>query len=1366
MIAPEVRVASGAFFSCCQNFAHALRLPIFVCIQILMHFLAAFILAMAAIVSGFQSRDGDGCLTYSRADGLASESVLDICEDENGVLWFATEAGLSRFDGHNFHTYLSGSSVTALCIDSCGNLWVGTDSGLSVMDRESGHFEEFVLRRGSARIRAVHAGRSGDIWVYTYDGVICKISGFSQAVEGGSVSADGQIHSIGFADFKGAYLEGDYRYCHIFENAEGDIWIGGRATSVAMVPNGDLSALRYPVRNPDIEHFEGSAFASDASGLTYASDDKGYFSVYDGDGDVFRTILKVPVAASCAVTDSTGRIWIGGRNGLIRLHAGNDNFDNLGLWNVLCLYADSFGNVWAGTDRGLLMFHKRGEALDSFSSADGLSSSSVTAVMQDSDGLLWIGTESDGVDTLNLFSGRAGNLRYTLLSGRLSGETAEREAGVLAQYSLHGLERDGGINENKVSALYQDSRGTVYIGLWSHVGFNTYDKVSGTFKRHCIWSGPAGYIFPLLFEGNPFGSNWYTGFLEDSRGNLWCTTWEGLGLNLFERSTGEFSGRHFIPGDVPRMPRGTICSHVDDPEEGRIYMAGGKWYGYFDLGRRTFHRFVEAFPENYPNADIIEGYYAYSPAEQIPMPVGAIDLRVLDKNGDFVAVASANALFCHNVLTSDVEVLFRPGNYYIEYTTVGTPEGIFVKWGDDAVLLRRRDGGGFGIVRVLPEDVPEGCGWPQPVLAAADGASVYDMHDDGRRLFAATSDGLFEICKSSGRVLEHFRHNPAVGGSLPDNTVTDVFGIGGDSLFVYTGVGAAVLLKDEGAFVNVSENAPRTLPSRLASCVAEDSDGLLWYGTTDSGLCSIDTENGEIRCFRSHPWETEGLPDNDVRDIFEASDGTLWVGTGCGVCRYDGGTFVRERVMDGISVRRILEDRSGRLWLSSDDGLYCLDRECGTVVSFSVDDGLSNDAWSGAAAALGDGRLVFGGLSGIDIIDPDSMLAFMEPEIVFSFLDIYGKILYHSVPEQVRLKYSENSFSVDFAIPGHNHSGRVSRYRLKGFDKGWNFVDGDGGKIKYTNLPSGKYVLEVETALGPENWAGSALNLEISRSPWRSWWFMSLVVLLSGCAVLLIIRLRETLLRQENAKLSELVGRRTEELRLQVDSKNKFFSIVSHDLKNPLGSLSVLSEELCENYCNMSEQERLRAVELIRDSSKGASKLLDEILLWALTHSGVMVPRYRELVLRDAVDAVIFLHEAYSVKREISLANEVDLSVKVFTDADMLSVILRNLVGNALKYSHPGGRVTISAVQRGYKVEVSVKDEGTGMTDEQLGKLFRLDAKLCTPGTDGKKGNGFGLICVHEFLEKLGEEIRVTSSPAAGSCFRFTVSSAQDADRL
>ena len=226
-----------------------------------MHLLAAAILAMTVVSSGLPSRGTDGCLAYSRADGLASDTVLDICEDGDGVLWFATEGGLSRFDGSSFHTYLSGESVTALCEDADGNLWVGTDRGLNSMNRESGSFSLFGMRRGSSGIKAVHGSQTGEIWAYTSDGVVCRITPDRGGREQVPAPEEEVPYSVGFADFKGAYLEGDYRYCHIFEDIEGNIWIGGRATSVAMLPGGDLSAIRYPVRAPVCERLEGSALA-------------------------------------------------------------------------------------------------------------------------------------------------------------------------------------------------------------------------------------------------------------------------------------------------------------------------------------------------------------------------------------------------------------------------------------------------------------------------------------------------------------------------------------------------------------------------------------------------------------------------------------------------------------------------------------------------------------------------------------------------------------------------------------------------------------------------------------------------------------------------------------------------------------------------------------------------------------------------------------------------------------------------------------------------------------------------------------------------------------------------------------------------
>ncbi|MGM9736586.1 MAG: two-component regulator propeller domain-containing protein [Candidatus Cryptobacteroides sp.] len=1286
---------------------------------------AAVTLAVASILSsltgqtvrcevrmeGVHTKDGlynapGRFVSWNTSDGLPSDRILYIMEDGEGMIWLCTDRGLCRFDGTVFRVYGDKSSSGALqdCRTRCvsegpgGCIWVGTESGLEKFDKASGNAEPaaaiFTEAGETTSVKSMFTDSDGSLWIHAGNGSIIHYNPDNQSIES--------------TDFKGAFFEGDYWYDHIFKDGKGRIWAGGRAVSIAKIEDGDIGTVTYPVRNPDTEHFEGSAFAEDGRGNLYAADDKGLLSVYDSDREIFSTIFHIPVAAVCATADLTGRIWFGGRNGLIRMNPQMDGFDRFGHIasdkesvasnNIYCLCTDSRGNVWAGTDKGLSVFPAMNNAVTGLGMGNGLSSDSVTALMQDRDGLLWIGTEGNGVDTLNLKTFGCGNLKYELLSGNLPAKTREREKETLRQYALHKASADGSINENKVSALYQDSAGTIYIGLWSHVGFNTFDKKSGTFRRHCLWSVPAGYVFPLLLEGNLWGANWYTGFLEDSHGRMWCTTWEGVGLNLFDRENGRFTGVHFIPGDVPRMPRGTICSHVNDSTGARIYMAGGKWYGYFDLRTRDFHRYVENFPPGYPNGKLLDEYYSHSPAIQIDIPVNTLDLRVLDKHGDCVLVASANSLFEHDVTTGRVRVLYRPEKFRIEYSTFTSEEGIHVAWDGDTVTAVRSQGGNGYDVRstALPDDC-----LPTP---------------DGSR-----------------------------------------FSLGGDSLFVQTDRGSTIYIESQGRTIDISREAPRTLPSRLASCIAEDSEGFLWYGTTDSGLCRIDTSTGDIVSFRSEEGVEDSLPSDGIRDIYISPSGRIWAGTDKGLCSYSPeGRFVRAGETGSAAVKRVLEDRKGRLWLSTGTGLLCYDLSQDHVTSFHKCEGLRNESYSGAAAALADGRLAFGGPHGVDIIDPEAMISCSSASVLLDGFRTEEGPRYHCVPQSIRLRHRDNSFSVDFStVLG---SGLRMRYILEGFDRQWNYPDNGRVNIRYTNIPGGSYVLRAEVLDHSGIWYGRSVDIEVDPPLWLRWWFILAASAVTVLLILALIWLRERMLRAENRKLASLVDERTGQLKEQIESKNKFFSIVSHDLKNPIRSLDMLSYSLLQNWSKMTEEEKIQRTNIINSSAKGTSEILDDILTWAMSESGVIVAQKKTVVLKDAADAAAENLAAMCGQKNVRIVVEVAPSVKVSADLDMLSTILRNLLANAVKYSQNDSCVRVGAEYKDGKAFVSVTDTGVGMTPEIMEKLFRIDAKISVRGTSGEQGHGLGLITVHEFLKKMGEDITVESAPGRGSKFSFTLS--------
>ncbi len=223
-------------------------------------------------------------------------------------------------------------------------------------------------------------------------------------------------------------------------------------------------------------------------------------------------------------------------------------------------------------------------------------------------------------------------------------------------------------------------------------------------------------------------------------------------------------------------------------------------------------------------------------------------------------------------------------------------------------------------------------------------------------------------------------------------------------------------------------------------------------------------------------------------------------------------------------------------------------------------------------------------------------------------------------------------------------------------------------------------------------------------------------------------------------------------------SKDKFFSIIAHDMRNPLAGLQTVSEVLATRYEELSEAERKRCGALLHEGSRQAMSLMESLLQWARSQTGRLVSRPRRFYLDSALEEELTLAEQAARRKSISFSLSVPRGVKVLADPEMVSTVVRNLLSNSVKFTRHGGKVTLQALPNGESVEVSVSDTGMGMSREELGKLFRIDAHLSNRGTDEEPGNGLGLIVCREFVEKNGGRIWAESSgPGTGATFRFTL---------
>jgi len=241
-------------------------------------------------------------------------------------------------------------------------------------------------------------------------------------------------------------------------------------------------------------------------------------------------------------------------------------------------------------------------------------------------------------------------------------------------------------------------------------------------------------------------------------------------------------------------------------------------------------------------------------------------------------------------------------------------------------------------------------------------------------------------------------------------------------------------------------------------------------------------------------------------------------------------------------------------------------------------------------------------------------------------------------------------------------------------------------------------------------------------------------------------------------KQAEEALKKSEKLLRELNAqKDKFFSIISHDLKSPFNSILGFSQLLVDQIREQDYNGMEEYAGIIRQSSERAMDLLLNLLEWSRAHTGRIEynPEYFEMV--DFIEKTALVFEDVARQKSITIIRSLPHNVTVFADKHMISTVLRNLINNAVKFTRAGGEITLSAQRDTDGLTVSVKDNGVGIPKGRLDKLFRIDESESTPGTANEKGTGLGLILCKEFVDKHGGRIWVESEEGNGSSFFFTL---------
>ena len=246
---------------------------------------------------------------------------------------------------------------------------------------------------------------------------------------------------------------------------------------------------------------------------------------------------------------------------------------------------------------------------------------------------------------------------------------------------------------------------------------------------------------------------------------------------------------------------------------------------------------------------------------------------------------------------------------------------------------------------------------------------------------------------------------------------------------------------------------------------------------------------------------------------------------------------------------------------------------------------------------------------------------------------------------------------------------------------------------------------------------------------------------------------QEQIIVDSEKKLKELIA-----------TKDKFLSIIAHDIKNPFNAIMGFSNLLKDDYESFTNEERLQFITNISQASEDVFNLLENLLKWSWAQSGKIAFIPQSINLTDICNETLSLVKLQSDKKNIKIISELDSDVMVYADANMIRTVFRNLLSNSIKFTPNDGLIMLSyslLIKPEHNlVQICIKDNGVGMSEDILSKLFKIEEKITSKGTNGENGTGLGLILCKEFVNKNGGEIWAESEENNGSKFYFTIPAA------
>lgn len=1051
----------------------------------------------------------------------------------------------------------------------------------------------------------------------------------------------------------------------------------------------------------------------------------------------FRSIQETTSkrAVSSIIQDNNGFIWIGTNGAGLYRYDGVNYFGykydkKPGSVNSNFIYTtfiDSKNNLWVGTDEGLCLYNRD---LDNFTKINiedviekGYSEPiTVKTIIEDNNGNLFLGAYGFGLFKLNIKTLKASLVQSKVLDkpNFLIKSSVKNKQGIIylgTSYGLLEIDLNG-----KVKQVYKDK--FKREPLLDDIENLVIDKFGyiwlGTTENGLIKIKPETDNYQ--FEKYAITKNKILSIVQSSLDYIVCGT-ENDGL-LVVNYKGQVLKKYLHSKyNSFSLQSNSVWSLYEDKEK-RL------WLGYFNKGLGVFDK-----PNNKFNS-----------------------LESLVNNDN-----SLQTSFVTSVIKD------KKGN-----------------------LLISNEGGGLDIYNLNDKSYIHVNQSNQSYYSGLDAIDIQTIFIDSKQnIWIGSWDrGIYFLKNGTTRFINY---NTANTSGLTSNRI---FSFSEDSkgrIWIGTFIkGLHYFDNKTNTFVHCDSKpfAENALDNAFIRKVFVDSDNVLWVGTI-LGLYQVslkDESNFKVTKMRDAMFSGINKHNSiqSILSIYESNDKTIWLGTdGQGLFSYNKKNKLFSNYDDfpGFkekSVRAIISDNNGSLWVSGGSGLTKLDFKNKKSTNFNKDDGLiDNDFNNNAVFKDGNGELYFGGYEGVNYFNPNEIKkAEKAPRLYFSDFKLFNRSVKPnqddspltkviSQTKEITLNYTQSVFTIEYVGINYNYSKKNQyAYYLEGFEKDWNYA-GNNRTATYTNLAPGNYVFKVKSANADGSWSNDQLELKIKILPpwWKTFWAY---LIYTAILIFLIQYINKIYQNRFKAKQAIILEKeKTIQLEKLNNKKLQFFTNISHEFRTPLTLIINPLEDILKS--KKISPEIHNKLKIVHKSSDRLSRLINELMDFNKLEFNKISLQAKKIEVVAFTEGIIGYFNEEAAARNIKVNFESSQEeLEDWLDPKMLEKILFNIISNAFKFTPDNGSITItiytsdtdnSLLIYGEKVpsfSITITDTGSGIRKKDLNRIFDRFYQVNNVNKDYYGSTGIGLEVVKQFIELHKGKIEVESEVGEGTKFKVT----------